>query len=98
MPTPQQEYEKLRALGLNHQQVMKRMSAANRLLVAKADARQAAGDFDANTYQVGTLDAPPATPAEEEYVDPRGKRPSERKAYDTDYEDPRGKRPSERKA
>ena len=73
MPTPQQEYEKLRAQGLDHNQVMKRMSAANLQVVAQADARQAAGDFEGNTFQAGSLaDAPDITAAVTGTDDPRG--------------------------
>ena len=51
--TPEAEYSDLRGLGLTHAQVMKRMSAENRAKVAKADYRQAIGDFEGNTYTVG---------------------------------------------
>lgn len=58
MATPRQEYEKIRALGLSHSQVMKRMSGRNRATVRQYDKAQAAnaraGVIDpGNAWQVG---------------------------------------------
>lgn len=54
MATPQQEYERIRALGLSHKQVMRRMSRKNRKLVAQADRRAARG-LGGKTWVAGDL-------------------------------------------
>ena len=53
MATPQQEYERIRAQGLSHKQVMKRMSRKNRALVRAADIRQAQPGFEGVGWVAG---------------------------------------------
>ena len=57
MATPQQEYEKLRATGLSHSQVMKRMSSANLQTVAKANVTAAQAPTTSAVSSIGGIAA-----------------------------------------